>query len=502
MTARHLPNRPLSALALPLSVVLVALLALLPIPTARAAPANQLQSYLDEQVANGHVYGVSAVVLHDGEIVGSGAAGMATDDQPMTTTTPMRLESVSKSFTAMAVMQLVEDGKIKLDDPVVDQLPEFRTADPRSAQITVRHLLAQTSGLTDATSPDLYNADASTPQQAVARLTDATLATNPGSTWAYHNPNYHVLARLVEVTSGQQFGDYMDRQILKPLGMENTRSTLTTHESTPGMAEGHMLAWGHPFATDGPEYFVGGSGGMVSTADDMAAWLRLQGNLEGGSPVISAAGLYEMHKPQSADDYGFGWYNAESAEGPPVRISHSGAGAGFGAYEGIFPDSGWSVALMVNHGSGLTSPAPAVLAQNLLHQLDPQIPPLEEATNPARTDLILTALAPLTISLALLGCFRARRWAERRRCKSGWSTVLRLIPPLIPILWFATLPSLQLLTTQRTAPYNLLFSVSPVGIGWFALWALACSVLLILRLLALLSRKPGRPADDPTKAPN
>lgn len=78
-------------------------------------------------------------------------------------------------------------------------------------------------------------------------------------------------------------------------------------------------------------------------------------------------------------DYGFGWYTTESAEGPPVRTSHSGAGAGFSAYEGLFPDSRRGVAVLINHGAGLVAFDPGVVGQNLLAALDPGIPTLHNA---------------------------------------------------------------------------------------------------------------------------
>lgn len=124
---------------------------------------------------------------------------------PMTDTTPVPIASLSKSFTALAVMQLVDDGRVDLDVPVVRYLPEFMMADPRSTRITVRQLLDHTSGMADASFPEKSLPAPSSLQESVASLREASLSADPGTKFQYHNPNYWVAARLVEVVSGERF---------------------------------------------------------------------------------------------------------------------------------------------------------------------------------------------------------------------------------------------------------------------------------------------------------
>lgn len=485
----------LTALLIATGMLIAPLTTSLSIPARGDGSHGVIQDYLEDVVAGG-VPGISVAVIHDGRTVDVAAAGQDGNGHPMTEHTPMRIESLSKSFTALAVMQLVDAGKIDLEAPVRTYLPAFTLDDPRADRISVAQVLDQTSGMTDATGPPLYRRGPQTLEESVARLHVAHLASDPGTVSAYHNLNYHVAARIVEKVSGVAFGQYLTRHVLTPAGMNETRDVQLSTQQVPGIAQGHVLAYAHAFTADGPTYFVEGSGGIVSTASDMATWLRLQtqqGRAADGTRVVSAAAIRTMHTPRSAatDDYGFGWYNAESAEGPPRRISHSGAGAGFSAYQGIFPNAGYAIALMINTGAGLTSPDPGVLAQNLLHVIDPQIPTLKSGDDHGRTDWILTALAIVTVGLAVLGICRSRRWARRRQSRGIVVTVLRLLPALIPIGWFAALPSLQLLATGRVAPYRLLFSVSPVGLCWFATWAAACAVLILARV-GWLFRLRGR----------
>lgn len=438
--------------------------------------------------------GVAVAVIRDGKIIHTAASGDDGRGTALDTDTPMRVESVSKSFTAAAVMQLAENGTVNLDEPVHRYLPEFRIADPRGAAITVRQLLTQTSGMTDATGPDLYRHNARTLRQAVARLSTARLATPPGTAFAYHNPNYHVLARMVEVLGGQSFADYLEEHIFRPAGMTTSSDVSTAHQQVPDVAAGHLTAFGHPFRTEGADYFVDGSGGVVTTAEDMARWLILQSNggrAANGTRIVSRESVELMHRPQSpgGSDYGFGWYTAESAEGPPVRTSHSGAGAGFGAYEGLFRDSGWGVAVLVNHGAGLTASDPGVVGQNLLAAVDSDLPALEQRRSGPVTDIVLAVLTVIALGWAVVSLARARRWAFRRVTGRRWSAPLLLVPQLVAIGLVWSIPRLQLWATQRTAPWRLLFSVEPVAVVLLLVLGVGSAAVLIARVGALVLRR-------------
>ncbi|NYH55404.1 CubicO group peptidase (beta-lactamase class C family) [Nocardiopsis arvandica] len=471
-----------------LSALAAVLLAASPLPAQAAASdvPSTIDRYLADAVEAG-VPGIAVAVMRGGEVVHVGAAGTAGDGSPMTGDTLLRIESLSKSFTAAAVMQQVEQGRVGLDRPVRRYLPEFSVSDPRGARITVRHLLTHTSGMSDGTAPPLYRSDAATLEEAVARLGGATLAADPGTEFHYHNPNYHVLARMVEVVSGEDFGDYLEQRIFAPLGMHATQDTPMAAEHLPGMARGHTLAFGLAFPNRGIDYFTDGSGGVVSSARDMARWLWMNDNgglSPTGERVLGEESVEEMHRPQGPEgaDYGFGWYRAESAEGPPVRTSHSGAGSGFNAYQGLFTGSGYAVVVLTNHGAGLTAPQAGILGQNLLAELDAGIPPLTERGGAVRTDLVLSGLVLLTLVAVVSGVVRARRWAVRRRGGSVLVTAVCLVPLASVVVFVAGVPAFQLMATGRTAPWPLLFSVLPVGVVWLLLLGVGGAAVLVLRV--------------------
>lgn len=461
-------------------------------PPAAANPSSRhaVKRYVHKVVRSG-VPGIAVAVTKDGKVMQTAAAGTNGHGGPLTTRTRMRTESLSKSFTSLAVMQLVDKGAIDLDEPVTQYLPHFSLDDPHADQITVRQLLAQTSGIADKGVPELYDTSTTTLKESVAELRAAHLVSDPGTEFHYSNPNYHVAARVVEKVSGESFDAYLDAHVLDPLGMRSTMDTYTAAQPVPGIATGHTMVYGKPVPSHGFDYFTEGSGGIVSTTEDMARWLVMQqsrGRTPSGEQLVSPRSVAATHHPQrNADGYGLGWYHAESAEGPPVRTSHTGAGASFGAYQGLFPDSGYGVVVLVNYGAALTAPDPGVLGQNLLAHIDPDIPPLSDSSLPTpQTDLILTGLVILTMVLGVLGVAHARRWARRRARRSRIITALRLVPLLAVIAVVLSVPALQLATTGRVAPYELLFYTMPVAVIWLLLAGLAAALVFTLRTLHYL----------------
>ena len=180
-----------------------------------------LESRLKRSIRRHHVPGASVAVLKGRRVVATAAARVTNLDTqvPVTPDAVFQIGSITKVFTATLIMQLVDDGLLGLDDPVQQHLPEFQLDDPRADQVTVRQLLDHTSGLTDAMVPELSRTQPRTPTEATTSLRSAHLASSPGTSWSYHNPNYQVAARLVEVISGEPFDRYLSRHIFQPAGM-------------------------------------------------------------------------------------------------------------------------------------------------------------------------------------------------------------------------------------------------------------------------------------------
>ena len=199
------------------------------------------------EMAVNAVPGLAAAAVKDGHILFvEGYDGAGADR--ISPRTPFRLASLSKAFTAVAVLQLVEQRRIELDAPVRTYLQSFVTSDTvRSGQITVRQLLNQTSGLADAGFPEMRLAQPQTLAERVETLKDATPVAPPGREFHYFNPNYAILARVVEVVSGQDYDAYLTRHVLVPLGMTRTFAAATGSEMerrAPDLAQGHIEVFG------------------------------------------------------------------------------------------------------------------------------------------------------------------------------------------------------------------------------------------------------------------
>src|SRR2546425_1299950 len=205
-----------------------ALVCLIPLAVVHAATTSDeqtIESYVDTQVRNARYPGLAVGVVHaDG---GRYARGFGVADpagQAVTPHTPFIIGSLSKSFTALAIMQLAEQGKLDLDTSVQRYLPSFVTADQdASSTITVRHLVNQTSGIPKSAVKELQvGGGDETIEDAVHQLDRVHLTAPIGTTFQYSNLNYVTLGLIVQVVSGEPYGTYVERHIFAPLGMRDS----------------------------------------------------------------------------------------------------------------------------------------------------------------------------------------------------------------------------------------------------------------------------------------
>lgn len=358
-------------------------------PVSPASIDSVVQEYLD---ATG-LPGAAVAVTHGTQVVKIAGYGRTAGGEPVTEHTVMPVASVSKSMTAFAVLKLVEQGWVSLDGPVRTYLPEFEMADPRAAAITVRQLLNQTSGMSDRTFAAFSGPQPATLRERVAQLRTARLAADPGAEFEYHNPNFQVAARLVEVVSGLPFGEYLRGRVFGPLGMPDSR-TVDTADDLPG-AVGHLVVLGVPVAVAEPPAFGNGSGGVLSSAHDMAAWLIAQRDV---GP--------EMHAPGKGS-YALGWSVGRTDAGARI-VYHGGDLFTATAYEGLLPESGYGVAVMANTGVGLGDAQ--AIARRVIAVLEnrPVSPP--NVLVPRFVDGALLLAAAGTVALSVRGVRRRSRW--------------------------------------------------------------------------------------------
>lgn len=438
-----------------------------------ALDLSAVDAFVQRELDAASVPGAALAITHGATVLQVRGFGVDSADRPVSGDTLFRVASLSKSFTALAVMQLVESGRVELDDTVASHLPDFRLADPRGASVTVEQLLDQTSGLTDADVSPFSREQPNDLREAVAALHDVRLSADPGARWSYHNPNYQVAARLVEVVSGQRFADYLRQHVFKPAGM--TRSTTTDYYDDPvaGLAEGHVTAYGATFAASAPHVFTAGDGGVVTTATDLARWLVLQGDQgrsQTGAQLLSPQGVARMHTSNDPSGYALGW-DTSGPPGAPSVVEHSGTVLTFSAQQALLPRSGYGVAVVFNSSSPMLGVETSIL-NGVIDILEGRTDsPPGRSYSQSTVDDVLAALSLVVLVLGVSGVLRSRRWAVAR--SSRLSIVTRLAPGLVVTALGVTFPTLLGLflggrdVTWTTAAY-----------GWPALVVLVLCVLL------------------------
>ncbi|MFC6094487.1 serine hydrolase domain-containing protein [Saccharothrix lopnurensis] len=403
-----------------------------PVVDPPAVDAAAVTAVVEEHRERTGLPGAAVAVTRGDTVVQAAGYGHTPDGEPISAHTPMAVASVSKSFTALAVVQLAERGRLRLDDPVRAHLPEFEMADPRAADITVRQLLDQTSGLSDTTHRSFTGPGVRTLREAVAAMRGSTLAADPGTRWEYHNPNSQLAARLVEVVAGLPFDEQLRRGVFAPLGMRDSR-TVNTDRDLPPTARGHVRVLGVPVAAPEPPAFGNGSGGVLSTAHDLAAWLIAQNNGgrgPGGASIATPESIAATHTPSGvSDSYALGWSVGVTDSGAPL-VEHGGDLFTSTAYQALLPGSGHGIAVTANAAAG----AARELGARLVALVEGRQPPSSGDPGPI-VDAVLLGLAAGAAGLAVRGVLRARRWAARR---PRW-TAARLLLLLLPLVLAVTL---------------------------------------------------------------
>ena len=259
---------------------------------------------------------------------------------PNSPDTKFEIASLSKQFTAAAILQLAESGKLRIDDPVSKY---YVDAPPSWKGITVHQVLTHTSGLPNNRLENFIKGICSpyTPEELIATFRDRPLAFAPGSAWAYTNTEYYLLAFIIEKLSGESYGAYLTRHIFAPLNMAHSgfASTLAV---VPQMAQGYTRENG---ALRHRDYFDRsleiGAGGIYTNAEDMLLW-----NKALDSPgFLNARSLDLMFTPHPPGNYGYGWF-IDTA--PRRKIYHEGGDPGFAAFEARYPEDHVVILVLAN----------------------------------------------------------------------------------------------------------------------------------------------------------
>jgi CubicO group peptidase (beta-lactamase class C family) len=469
-----------------------------------------VDAYLRREIAARRLPGAAVAIVEGDRVVMARGYGKAAPGREVTAETQFYVGSCTKSFTALAAMQLVESGRLDLDAPVRRYLPWFRVAsEAASEQITVRHLLNQTSGLSEAGDPRPNRRYSSLLESARA-LSAVRPTAPPGSTFQYYNQNYRLLGALIEQVGGQPYADYLRAHVLTPLAMSRTT---TDPASAPDLAQGH--AWVFGFALPRPQGFDAGalsSGYLISTAEDLAHYLVAllnEGRYAGralarpatldelfaippgvrGPRAAPPPGVAEILGAKPADvewGYAMGWLTARTSRGRRLHF-HAGSLERFRADMLLLPESRRGLALLVNENGVLTplfepDPLWLGLARQVAGMPEPPAP------RPRWRVWLFIGVVAVDLGIGLLRILRLRRWKEkaaRRSPRARW--VRALLDASLPMAFLVGFPSLLGAMARADVTWMGFLDFIPDLAAWLAASATLSLVRGSLKL-AILTR--------------
>jgi CubicO group peptidase (beta-lactamase class C family) len=313
-----------------------------------AAQADKIDDYVHSEIERQHIPGLSLLVARDGKTIRAQGYGFANVELqvPVKPETVFQSGSVGKQFTATAVMMLVEEGKIRLDDPVTKYLPG---APATWQQVTISELLSHTAGFTDYPKNFDFRKDY-TENQLLRMVEGIPLAFPPGTQWSYANLGYLTLGIVIHRVTGEFYGDFLQQRIFRPLGMTTTR-IISEADIVPNRAAGYRLVKGELKNQEwvSPMLNTTADGALYFSILDLAKWDAALYTEE----LLKRSSLDQMWTVKKLKDgqpnsghYGFGW-TIENKNGHRV-IGHDGSWQGFESNISRYVDDKLTVVVLAN----------------------------------------------------------------------------------------------------------------------------------------------------------
>jgi CubicO group peptidase (beta-lactamase class C family) len=362
-------------------------------PALDPALANRIDADARQVLQRTGTPGATLAIYRNGVPVYIHAYGLGDRERktPATASTHYEIGSITKQFTAAAILQLQEAGKLDINATLATYLPDA----PHAREVTLKQLLSHTSGMPeylDGPDVEAWAVKPATFEQIVARIKDRLLDFQPGSRWSYSNSGYVLLGRVIEVASHESYEHYVKAHLLVPAGMGQT-TTVANEARVPGMAKGYRHTDGNLELAPIIHDTVGwAAGNLVSTVADLERWnVALQ-----GGKIIRPADYALMTTPApGSTDYGLGLF-VDTLDDQP-RIGHTGGSFGFTTSNQYFPKQGIQIIAFTNVGD---NPEPGqMLATATFEVLYPDIAAAARkpasGENPATTGAARKAFARL-----------------------------------------------------------------------------------------------------------
>ncbi len=472
---------------------------------------QQIDTHILQVMDEIGVPGVAIAIVQGDEIVYLQGHGVADDaGRPMTAQTPALLASVSKSFTGLAVMQLIEAGALDFATPVTDILDWFPYED-----ITIAHLLYHTSGF-DEVSDNAYLIAGSLEADALDTTMRRVVVENPpvdapDTGFRYMNINYDLLALVVQTVSGQLYEDYVVENIFNPLEMNNSYTNLEAAQAN-GMTQGYSPFFGTMQAR-APVYTRGfiGSAGIIASAEDIAHYqiAMLNGGQYGDSSVLSAESVGVLHTPGHIENRYFGyamglrrwplWQANQDIDlytvSIPYYIGHDGEMNVTRTFQFLLPDLRYGIVVMANasdvHRSSYYDNFPAGIMQILygISVDELEISAANEDYFQQNAISLLSIVVAVWLVIGLVTIVHIWRLWRKSPMRSRWIVVILLILALADICliyWMFSVPN------QYDTTHAILFAFSPdIQILFYVLMIIAAGWGIIRTFLYVWALRRG-----------
>lgn len=429
------------------------------------ASFDEVDSYISAKMEELRIPGAALVIVQNDQIVHLKAFGVADGSgRPVTPQTPFFTGSTGKSITALAIMQLVEAGKIKLDAPVQTYLPWFRVADEKASEvITVRQLLNMTSGIPKSIGQEqIANTDLSDSaiENNVRALAKIELIAPPGKQFEYSNANYVTLGMIIQAVTGQSYETYIEEYIFQPLDMQNS-FTSKTEAQQAGLAVGYQKWFGIPVASPNLPFSRGSlpAGQLNMSIEDFGHYLiaQLNNGIYQGVSLLSPSGIAEMHQPPAntldiTTSYGMGW---EVQHFQDVQVlAHDGAIPGYTTAMFLVPEKDLAIAMVMNTYNPMLGFRVARVPGNILRLLLGQNAIQLNEILLRQIIYVLVMLIPLLHILAVVMTFRRVRSWRRGAPLSPQAQTVRYVA--LPLIWNAAIAYMLLVTLPKAFEIDIL----------------------------------------------
>lgn len=401
-----------------------------------------LDKYIEEFINEQNIPGASVAIVHNKEVFFTKTMGVTGEsEKKVTSKTPFAIGSISKSLTALAIVKLIEDKKIKLEDPVQRYLPWFKLKDSQiSSTITIQHLLTHTSGINTYEGlalSDKQSKSSTALKENVMELLNVKVTAPPGEKYQYSNANYIVLGALIEEVTNEIYSSYMEKYIFQPLNMNGAAASKEIAYEK-GYLTGYQSWFGSVVSYDnaGAPY-----GYITANLEDMIQFIMFLNRQENPQFLKQEnMNLYlsPLYQTNSEKSYGFGLRTTNINESETM-IWHSGSTPDARAEIFTLNKSGWSGVILTNKNHVLEETALSELKKGIISILNGE-EPVDIPKNIPLTQIIMliVTLILFVISIMLIKKYKHMKTVKKVIWLSIGGLSLLLSITFIPLLTYST----------------------------------------------------------------